>query len=125
MTFSFILTESISEEPGFYEGHFYIDPTNEVRDTFISFRGWSKGIAFVNNFNIGRFWPVIMWIFCYKKLNMFLILLCSLTVLPHFSFLSFLHKNVNIYLQSFGPQCTLYVPAPILQHGANVVVRET
>ena len=25
--------------------------------TFISFSGWDKGIAFVNEFNIGRFWP--------------------------------------------------------------------
>nr|XP_029121154.1 beta-galactosidase 8 isoform X2 [Elaeis guineensis] len=78
--FTFSLKESISEEPGFYKGHFYVDPRNQVRDTFISFSGWSKGIAFVNNFNIGRFWPL------------------------------------------FGPQCTLYVPAPILQHGENVVV---
>ncbi|XP_038987188.1 beta-galactosidase 8 isoform X2 [Phoenix dactylifera] len=78
--FSFSLKESISEEPGFYKGHFYINSINQVRDTFISFRGWSKGVAFVNNFNIGRFWPL------------------------------------------FGPQCTLYVPAPILQHGENVVV---
>ncbi|XP_020098689.1 beta-galactosidase 8 isoform X2 [Ananas comosus] len=53
---------------------------NEIKDTFISFRGWNKGIAFVNNFNIGRFWPLA------------------------------------------GPQCTLYVPAPILQHGRNVIV---
>lgn len=78
--FTFSLEESISEEPGFYEGRFYIDPVKQLRDTYISFRGWSKGVAFVNNFNIGRYWPL------------------------------------------FGPQCTLYVPAPILKHGENVVV---
>uniref|UniRef100_A0A804J2M5 Beta-galactosidase n=1 Tax=Musa acuminata subsp. malaccensis TaxID=214687 RepID=A0A804J2M5_MUSAM len=72
--------EKISAEPGFYEGRFYIDSIEQVKDTFISFRGWNKGIAFVNNFNIGRFWPL------------------------------------------FGPQCTLYVPAPILRQGENVVV---
>ncbi|XP_057473648.1 beta-galactosidase 8-like isoform X1 [Actinidia eriantha] len=57
-----------------------VDKARQLKDTFISFRGWSKGIAFVNDFNIGRFWP------------------------------------------SLGPQCSLYVPAPILQHGENVVV---
>ncbi|XP_068647552.1 beta-galactosidase 17 [Aristolochia californica] len=66
--------------PQFCMGQFTIDPTDQVKDTFLSFRGWSKGIAFVNNFNVGRFWP------------------------------------------SFGPQCDLYIPAPILHHGENVVV---
>ncbi|XP_048551097.1 beta-galactosidase 8 isoform X3 [Triticum urartu] len=69
-----------SEEPEFYEGHFHIDSNSTVKDTFISFRGWNKGVAFVNNFNIGRFWPVT------------------------------------------GPQCALYVPAPILRSGDNIVV---
>ncbi|KAJ8637854.1 hypothetical protein MRB53_012121 [Persea americana] len=72
--------ETSFREPGLYEGHFNIDSIDQVKDTFISFSGWNKGIAFVNNFNIGRFWP------------------------------------------SRGPQCNLYVPAPILQHGENVVV---
>ncbi|XP_077210124.1 beta-galactosidase 17 [Tasmannia lanceolata] len=69
-----------SIEPGFYRGHFIIDPVNQVKDTFISFSGWNKGIAFINNFNIGRFWTAV------------------------------------------GPQCNLYIPAPILKHGENVVV---
>ncbi|WOK98605.1 beta-galactosidase 8 isoform X2 [Canna indica] len=77
--YPFSVKENISEEPGFYKGRFYIDEVKQVKDTFISFRGWNKGIAFVNDFNIGRFWP------------------------------------------SFGPQCTLYVPAPILQQGENIV----
>ncbi|KAJ4848084.1 Beta-galactosidase 17 [Turnera subulata] len=72
--------ESFSKEPTLYAGRFSIEPANQVRDTFISFRGWGKGVAFVNNFNIGRYWP------------------------------------------SSGPQCNLYVPAPILRHGENVVV---
>ncbi|KAJ0821514.1 putative beta-galactosidase [Helianthus annuus] len=46
----------------------------------MSFNGWGKGVAFVNNFNIGRYWP------------------------------------------SFGPQCNLYVPAPVLRPGNNVLV---
>ncbi|KAA8541682.1 hypothetical protein F0562_022834 [Nyssa sinensis] len=73
-------SENSSSEPTFYAGRFVVDKTEQIKDTFISFYGWGKGIAFVNEFNIGRFWP------------------------------------------SFGPQCNLYVPAPILQHGENVLV---
>ncbi|XP_052176984.1 beta-galactosidase 17 isoform X2 [Diospyros lotus] len=67
-------------EPAFYAGCFTVNNLSQLKDTFISFRGWGKGIAFVNEFNIGRYWP------------------------------------------SFGPQCNLYVPAPILRPGENVVV---
>ncbi|KAJ9568475.1 hypothetical protein OSB04_004441 [Centaurea solstitialis] len=66
-----------SKEPAFYSGSFVV---KEVMDTFMSFNGWGKGVAFVNGFNIGRFWP------------------------------------------SFGPQCNLYVPAPILRRGKNILV---
>ncbi|RLM98017.1 hypothetical protein C2845_PM06G00660 [Panicum miliaceum] len=76
----FYSNESASAEPEFYEGHFHIDSESEIKDTFISFRGWNKGVAFVNNFNIGRFWP------------------------------------------ARGPQCALYVPAPILRPGDNIIV---
>lgn len=69
--------DSFLEEPAFYVGSFDV---GKAHDSFISFTGWGKGIAFVNGFNIGRFWP------------------------------------------SMGPQCNLYVPAPILHHGKNVVV---
>jgi beta-galactosidase len=41
--------------PVFYEG---ILEVTQPSDTFMSFRGWSKGVAFVNGFNLGRFWPV-------------------------------------------------------------------
>ncbi|XP_020581189.1 beta-galactosidase 8 [Phalaenopsis equestris] len=73
-------SRSVSQQPGFYEALYFIDPNDQIKDTFISFQGWNKGVAFVNSFNIGRFWP------------------------------------------SLGPQCTLYVPAPLLHHGKNVVV---
>ncbi|KAL6585160.1 Beta-galactosidase 17 [Orobanche minor] len=66
--------EELNLEPAFYAGHFSID---KVGDTYISFRGWSKGVAFVNGINVGRFWP------------------------------------------SVGPQCNIYVPAPILRLGDN------
>ncbi|KAI9087546.1 hypothetical protein K1719_030416 [Acacia pycnantha] len=29
-----------------------------IKDTFISFDKWGKGIAFVNEFNLGRYWPL-------------------------------------------------------------------
>ncbi|KAJ6348262.1 hypothetical protein OIU76_004684 [Salix suchowensis] len=71
---------NVSEVPAFFTGHFFIENADQIQDTFISFSGWGKGIAVVNDFNIGRYWP------------------------------------------SFGPQCNLYVPAPILRHGENVLV---
>ena len=46
--------EEVSIEPALYVAHFVVD---ETKDTFISFGGWGKGIAFVNAFNIGRLWP--------------------------------------------------------------------
>ncbi|KAI8529665.1 hypothetical protein RHMOL_Rhmol12G0242200 [Rhododendron molle] len=72
--------DNSQKEPAFYSGYFTVDETSQLKDTYISFRGWGKGIASVNDFNIGRYWP------------------------------------------SFGPQCNLYVPAPVLRHGENVVV---
>lgn len=71
---------NISSEPTLYTGYFYVDKVNLRKDTFLSFDGWTKGIAFVNEFNLGRFWPAV------------------------------------------GPQCNLYVPAPILRLGKNVLV---
>ncbi|KAJ8755751.1 hypothetical protein K2173_024295 [Erythroxylum novogranatense] len=69
-----------AKEPAIYEGHFSIEEEAQVKDTFLSFSGWGKGIAFVNDFNLGRYWP------------------------------------------SVGPQCNLYVPAPILRHGKNFLM---
>lgn len=50
--------ENITKEPAFYAGSFSIDSIDHVKDTYLSFSGWGKGIAFVNDFNIGRYWPV-------------------------------------------------------------------
>lgn len=41
--------------PAFYQFKFKIDETG---DTFIDMRGWGKGVVFVNNKNIGRFWEI-------------------------------------------------------------------
>ena len=42
--------------PSFFYGEF---PVNSSYDTFLHLPGWSKGQAFVNGFNVGRYWPVI------------------------------------------------------------------
>ncbi len=31
----------------------------EARDTFLRLDGWGKGVAFVNGFNLGRYWPAV------------------------------------------------------------------
>ena len=41
------------EVPAFYRGTLYV---KEVMDTFLQLDGWTKGVAFVNGFNIGRYW---------------------------------------------------------------------
>ena len=40
----------------FWRGTFKIPDANPS-DTFLSFPGWSKGVAIVNGFNLGRYWP--------------------------------------------------------------------
>ncbi|XP_066301259.1 beta-galactosidase-like [Branchiostoma lanceolatum] len=42
--------------PSFYTGKFSIQDTPQ--DTFLNMKGWTKGQAFVNGFNLGRYWPV-------------------------------------------------------------------
>ncbi|CAI8611983.1 unnamed protein product [Vicia faba] len=73
-------SENTSKEPAFYSGHFFIERSSRIKDTFLSFNNWGKGIVFVNDFNLGRYWPLK------------------------------------------GPQCSLYVPAPVLKHGDNILV---
>lgn len=41
--------------PSFYRFEF---EASETGDTFLDFSGWGKGVAFVNGFNLGRFWEV-------------------------------------------------------------------
>ena len=41
--------------PAFYRFTFQVE---EKGDTFLDFAGWGKGCAFVNGFNIGRFWEI-------------------------------------------------------------------
>ncbi|KAK8782255.1 hypothetical protein V5799_016400 [Amblyomma americanum] len=43
--------------PGFFEGTFQLPEGQEPRDTFLDPRNWTKGVAFVNGINLGRYWP--------------------------------------------------------------------
>lgn len=65
-----------SETPAFYKGTFDVETH---ADTFLELPQWTKGVVYVNGFNLGRYWEI-------------------------------------------GPQKTLYVPAPILQAGANEII---
>lgn len=39
----------------FYSAEFSIE--GEPKDTFLNIDNWTKGVAFVNGFNLGRYWP--------------------------------------------------------------------
>lgn len=41
--------------PAFYEYEFEV---NELGDTFLNVDGFGKGVAFINGFNLGRFWDI-------------------------------------------------------------------
>lgn len=41
--------------PAFYRFVFEVE---EAGDTFLDFEGWGKGCAFINGFNLGRFWEI-------------------------------------------------------------------
>ncbi len=41
--------------PSFYKFTFDVD---EPADTFLDFEGWGKGCAFLNGFNLGRYWEI-------------------------------------------------------------------
>lgn len=43
----------LGDEPAFYRGMFTVD---EPADTFLKLEGWTKGVAYVNGFNLGRYW---------------------------------------------------------------------
>ncbi|GFY66716.1 beta-galactosidase [Trichonephila inaurata madagascariensis] len=53
-------TESNSiSVPAFYSGEFTIPNSSQVLDTFLKLDGWHKGVAFLNEFNLGRYWPIM------------------------------------------------------------------
>ncbi|RXG56870.1 Beta-galactosidase [Armadillidium vulgare] len=54
------LRQTTSGDMTFYEGTFNI-PTNSsnLKDTFLRLDDWTKGFAWINDFLLGRYWPVV------------------------------------------------------------------
>ncbi|MBB6729513.1 glycoside hydrolase family 35 protein [Cohnella zeiphila] len=46
-------SEAAAVGPAFYRGTFHVE---EAADTFLKLEGWTKGVAYVNGFNLGRYW---------------------------------------------------------------------
>lgn len=46
---------STPETPTFHSGEFNL-AKDQVLDTFMDMRGWSKGVAYINGHNLGRYW---------------------------------------------------------------------
>lgn len=44
-----------SEKPGFFR---FVFDVQDIGDTFLDLSGWGKGCAFLNGFNLGRFWEI-------------------------------------------------------------------
>ncbi|MCU6712631.1 beta-galactosidase [Paenibacillus sp. J5C_2022] len=42
-----------ANQPAFFKGEFQVD---EPADTFLNVKGWTKGVAYINGFNLGRYW---------------------------------------------------------------------
>lgn len=53
LTFSPI-EKAVTTGPAFYRAELNIEGT--PADTFLKLEGWSKGVAYVNGFNLGRYW---------------------------------------------------------------------
>ena len=64
-----------TDGPVFLKGEFEVE---DCTDTFLKLNGFSKGVAYINGFNLGRYWKV-------------------------------------------GPTKTMYVPAPLLKKGKNII----
>lgn len=47
------VSEERTDRPVFYKGEFDVE---EIADTFILLEGWSKGVVWINGFNLGRYW---------------------------------------------------------------------
>ena len=44
----------------FWSGEFLLgNDVGPPKDTFLSLDGWHKGVAFINGFNLGRYWPIV------------------------------------------------------------------
>ncbi|MBN1971277.1 MAG: beta-galactosidase [Candidatus Delongbacteria bacterium] len=48
------INKDIESVPAFYKFNFYLN--DEIKDTFLYPEGFRKGVAFLNGFNLGRYW---------------------------------------------------------------------
>ena len=77
---SLLPNSSAPPAPAFVRFEFWVDPQRKglyeahPPDTYLALHGWGKGVAFVNNFNLG--WCVLRLVFCGRGL-------CSCMVLKH------------------------------------------
>ena len=57
--FSKRVSKAFALNPNFWNGEINITCGNSdaANDTFLRLNGWTKGVAFVNGFNLGRYWP--------------------------------------------------------------------
>ncbi|XP_023235780.1 beta-galactosidase-like isoform X2 [Centruroides sculpturatus] len=51
--------EYVAEMPGFFSVNFTLPTAAEPLDSFLNLRNWTKGVAFLNGFNLGRYWPAM------------------------------------------------------------------
>lgn len=52
---SFDTISNQQTEPSFYRGKWMVE---ELGDTILHLPGWTKGVVFINGFNVGRYWNV-------------------------------------------------------------------
>ena len=58
--------------PSFFAGQFTLpDRSNYPLDTFLRLDGWQKGLAFINGFNLGRYWSVGPQLTLYTPAHLF------------------------------------------------------
>ena len=55
--------------PAFFVGHF--NSPGQLHDTFLRIDGWKKGVAFLNGFNLGRYWYIGPQITLYAPAHFF------------------------------------------------------
>ncbi|GBN14717.1 Beta-galactosidase, partial [Araneus ventricosus] len=53
------LTADSTSVPAIYSGEFNIPNDSQIFDSFLKVDGWHKGVAFLNNFNLGKYWPIV------------------------------------------------------------------
>ncbi|MFC5450358.1 glycoside hydrolase family 35 protein [Paenibacillus aestuarii] len=47
------IQKTSDNRPAFYKGVFHVE---EAGDTFVKLEGWTKGVVWINGFNLGRYW---------------------------------------------------------------------